>query len=235
MYSSQELQYKRSDEYEEEEEEPRGWGMWLGGALLLLLLLAILGVSAASLGIINTNKSSWKGADLSEEDIEKQLHVVFDKLDWIKKDLHHLDEELWDLKEDLHPHKSESSSSDVHPPDKRSSWPFWGADIFNSKNVEERGGSTNPSLKKQWGFRYEGETGASATVTVKGDIVYSTAYSGQVVAVDRRNGQQLWVRYGNELLGLPPFNPNDTCSPPDSESKRACPLYQCLGSGGYYY
>ena len=220
-----------SDEEESDGVEVSTWG-WMGVAFLCLAILATLAVAAATLGIVNDYKHKWKGVGGSEFDdgefisIDKKLHVLNDKMDWMKNELHQLDdieEQLWWLKKELeHPGHTPYDPNHVDTKDDGKDWPFWGKNIENDKKAV-KGISSNfdakklqsgeSSLEKQWGFTYEGEVGASATATVRGDIVYSTAYSGQIVAVDRNTGQQLWVRYGNDLLGLPPFNSNDTCSP----------------------
>lgn len=130
MYSSRELRYKRDDDYGEEEEEDRGggwgcsWWLFMGGGLLVLILLATLGVSSATLGIVNEHKSSWKGVgggSFDSEEIEhafrelqKHFDGLDDKVDWVKKDLGELDEiqkELWWIHERLTRGKSSHSSS----------------------------------------------------------------------------------------------------------------------------
>jgi len=202
------------------------WG-WLTIGFWALVILATLGVSAAVLGIVNENKNSWKGHQVNVKAVEAEVGELNEKLHWVKKELDELDdikEGIYWIKKDLREHE-EKKRKKPRKPFKRDSkeWPTWGKNLENSKIVKDRDVSElfdeaalrkgESEFEKQWGYKYEGMVGASATVTTTKDIVYSTAFSGQVVAVDRQSGQQLWVRYGNEILGLPPFNASDPCSP----------------------
>lgn len=206
------------------------WG-WTSIGLFCFIIIATLAVSAATLGIVNQNKNKWKGAEVNTKELEGYVLEINSKLNWLKKEIDALDylekditwikESIVWIKEELH--KCKKPKPPPPRPVDTKQWHFWGKNLENSKIVKDKDVSDKfnvkkllrgeTALEKQWEYNYEGEVGASATVTTTEKIVYSTGFSGQVVAVDRQSGQQLWVRYGNELLGLPPHNASDPCSP----------------------
>lgn len=217
--------------------DDEGWGLsklgWFFVCLTFLIIVATLAVSAGVLGIVDKHKNDWKGHHTDVDSVKQKVDSVDDqvielneKLNWIKKDLDHLNDGIAWIKEDLHKPPSPPPPHPPSPPTPKQDtreWPYWGKNLENSKIVDNDDVDENFNVQsllkgetvfeQQWAFNYEGQVGASATVTTSKDIVYSTAFSGQIVAVDRQNGQQLWVRYGNEILGLPPFNASDPCSP----------------------
>lgn len=97
--------------------------MWVAGFFSFLVLLAVLGVTAATLGIVDKNENKWKGehANINLGEIEKRFERLNGKIDWIKEDLKELDdieEGLWWISKHLKRSSSSSDSEDHHHRDK---------------------------------------------------------------------------------------------------------------------
>jgi len=73
-------------------------------------------------------------------------------------------------------------------------WPFAGADLQNTRNQDKQAKisvKTAPNLTVQWQFTTGGDV--SATPAVDGTTVYVPDWAGNLYAIDRKTGQQIWT------------------------------------------